>query len=224
LIASAHELKSPLSLIRQLALSLSQDDLDSGEIETMRRQIVLISERALRLTSDLTRSSRLDNTLFELEPLSSYQVCRRVVDDLRPMFVAQGREIIMTSSFRRSNLVVANHDLLYRVLMNFGDNSLHYAGDSRIKITAKSVARGAMVRFGVRDYGPYIPPKVLKTLRERLAVAHAPVATRPQSSGLGLYISSQFAEAMNGRIGFIRHRNGATFFVDLPASKQLSLL
>ena len=33
-----------------------------------------------------------------------------------------------------------------------------------------------------------------------------------------------FAEAMNGRIGAIRHKDGATFYVELQASQQLSLL
>jgi len=57
-----------------------------------------------------------------------------------------------------------------------------------------------------------------------LATAPVAIHARPQSSGLGLYIAGQFADAMNGRIGVTRHRDGATFYVDLQASKQLSLL
>ena len=42
--------------------------------------------------------------------------------------------------------------------------------------------------------------------------------------GLGLYIASQFAEAMHGKIGAIRHKDGATFYVELQASSQMTLL
>ena len=34
----------------------------------------------------------------------------------------------------------------------------------------------------------------------------------------------QFAKLMEGQIGLIRHRDGVTFFVELPLSGQMSLL
>ena len=49
-------------------------------------------------------------------------------------------------------------------------------------------------------------------------------ASRPQSSGLGIFIAQNFAEAMGAKIGVIRHRDGNTFYVDLNKSEQLSLL
>jgi signal transduction histidine kinase len=63
-----------------------------------------------------------------------------------------------------------------------------------------------------------------KTLKNKLATAPQPVHARPESSGLGLYISGQFADAMQGTIGAVRHRDGATFYVELPASRQMNLL
>jgi K+-sensing histidine kinase KdpD len=81
-----------------------------------------------------------------------------------------------------------------------------------------------MVRIGVRDYGPALSSDMWRTLQEKLRVAPQAVHARPESSGLGLYIASQFAEAMNGRIGAIRHKDGATFYVELQASTQMSLL
>jgi K+-sensing histidine kinase KdpD len=51
-----------------------------------------------------------------------------------------------------------------------------------------------------------------------------PIHCRPQSSGLGIFIASQFADAMNGNIGVTRHRDGVTFYVDLNSSRQLKFL
>lgn len=224
LLAAAHELKAPLVLVRQLALRLESGQLSAGEQQQLLRQTILTSERALRLTSNLTRSARLDAHLFALEPINAEQLCRDVALELLPLCTAYGRTISVRAS-RRSSLLVANRDLLRRILLGFGDNALHYsAHESAIHLRIRAGAQPGTVRVGVRDYGPALPRALWRDLQQKLRTAPQSIHARPESSGLGLYIASQFAEAMNGRIGAIRHRDGATFYVELQASSQLSLL
>lgn len=224
-VTAAHELKSPLALMRQLALGLEGGIAqDAAEQEKILRQIVLVSERALRLTTDLTRSSRLEDSLFELEPLNPQQICEEVAHELAPLYRERGREIRVASR-HRSLLVVANRDLLRRVVLNFGDNALHYAGeDKAVELWTKAVDHGKTVRIGVRDYGPAVPIDMWKRLESHLGEARQSLHMRPQSSGLGLLVAGQFADAMRGKVGAQRHRDGATFYVDMGASTQLSLL
>lgn len=221
-LMATHELKSPLALIRQLALTLERGDSESDDIERLIHQIRLTSERALRLTSDVTRSSRSD-TLFDLEPLNPVTVCEEAAHELVPLFRAKGKSIEVISH-ARPPLLVANRDLLRRVLVNFGDNALHYAlTDQPVRLSVAAIKD--QVRVGVRDHGPALPADTWDRLRERLAGRAAqPIGARPASSGLGLYIAGQFADMMNGQIGATRHRDGATFYIDMAASRQLSLL
>ena len=224
IVAAAHELKSPLALMRQLSLMLEDESSSEADRKRMLRQISLTSERALRLTSDLTKSVRLSDAMFSLEPINPCQVCEDTIHEMLPLFNAHNIKIKL-SNRRHSYLSVANRDLLKRIIMNFSDNALQYAGDgSLIEIKVSSLNNGRVIRLGVRDYGPAMPKCALKMLKNDLKFAPAPVHARPQSSGLGIYIASQFASAMNGEIGITRHRDGATFFVDLQASNQLSLL
>ena len=224
-VVAAHELKSPLALVRQLSLMLEDGDLSVEERKRMLHQISLTSERALRLTSDLTRAVRMPDALFTLEPINPQQLCEDVVRELTPLFVAHNRVVKLVSR-RRSLLLVANRDLLRRIILNFGDNALNYAEDDtavEIKIDVRN--SGKTVRLGVRDYGPALPSDLFKSLRGKLVNgSQTPIHARPQSSGLGLYIVSQFADSMNGKIGVTRHRDGATFYVELQTSSQLSLL
>ena len=81
LVTASHELKSPLSLIRQLALSMESGALSHAEQQRMLQQITLTSERALRLTTDLSRASRLDESLFTLEPINPQQLCEEVAHE-----------------------------------------------------------------------------------------------------------------------------------------------
>lgn len=224
-MAAAHELKAPLALVRQLSLMIEQEpDLTAAERQRMIHQITLTSERALRLTGDLTRSTR-DATLFPLEPINPQQLCEEVAHELTPLFKAHGKTIRVASR-KQPPLLVGNRDLLRRVLLNFGDNALHYAGDDQT-VELRTVARiqAGKVRIGVRDFGPAVPTDTWRVLADRLASQAAqPIHARPQSSGLGLAIASRFAQIMQSEIGASRHQDGATFYIDMPMSRQLSLL
>lgn len=222
-VAAAHELKAPLALIRQLALQLdAQAETDSQR--RLAQRMTLTAERALRLTTDITKASRLEDALFALEPLNPEQVCKDIVAELGPLFLAHGRTLAVKTR-RHPLLLVANRDLLRRIIANFSDNALHYTEPGTVvHMQVTALKKSGMVRIGVRDFGPAVSADMWKQLQERLAVAPQSVHARPQSSGLGLYLAAQFAEAMQGTVGAVRHKDGATFYVDLHASSQMSLL
>lgn len=223
-VAAAHELKSPLALVRQLSLGLESGEYDLAEVEMIARQITLTSERALRLTTDLTRTSRLEDSLFSLEPLNPLSLCEEVVQELKPLYGARGRTLRFTPR-SRPLLAIANKDLLRRILLNFADNALHYGEDGApVVITATTYDHGSRVRLGVRDYGPALPSNIWNKLEGSLGSRAQSLHNRPASSGLGIHIAHQFAAAMNARIGATRHHDGATFYVDVWASTQLRLL
>jgi K+-sensing histidine kinase KdpD len=221
-LMAAHELKSPLALIRQLSLAIESEQVSREDTERLVHQIRLTSERALRLTSDVTRSARQD-TLFDLEPLNPVSVCEEVAHELWPLFKAQGKELQVTGH-SRPPLLVGNQDLLKRVLLNFGDNALHYS-QTEVPVQFQVNGRGDQVRIGVRDFGPGLPANLWSDLMQRLkSQSMQTISARPQSSGLGLLIASQFAQMMQAEIGATRHRDGATFYIDMAASRQMSLL
>ena len=224
LIAAAHELKAPLALVRQLALRLEEGGLTEAEQKRLIRQSILTSERALRLTGDLTKSARLDSGLFTLEPINPEQLCRDIAVELTPLFDAYGKQVTVKSR-RHPLLLVANRDLLRRILLGFSDNALHYSQDgTAVHMQIQAFKRAGVIRIGVRDFGPALSGDMWRKLQKKLRDSPQSIHARPESSGLGLYIASQFAEAMNGRIGAVRHKDGATFYVELQASSQLSLL
>lgn len=224
LIAAAHELKAPLALVRQLALRIEEGGLSESEQKRLIRQSILTSERALRLTSDLTKSARLDSGLFSLEPINPEQLCRDIANELAPLFDAYGKHVTVKGR-RHPLLLVANRDLLRRILLGFNDNALHYSqSGTAVHMQIQAFKRAGVIRIGVRDFGPALSSDMWRKLQKKLRDSPQSIHARPESSGLGLYIASQFAEAMNGRIGAVRHKDGATFYVELQASSQLSLL
>ncbi len=219
---AAHELKSPLVLLRQLSLELANDAVTDVERDRIVEQMKHVSEKALRLTSDLTRASS-QQTLFSLTPVNPLDVAQDVRHELGALYQAHGRQL-RVSRIRHLPPVIANRDLLRRILLNFADNALHY-GDIHgvVELQAQLIRERSAVRLSVRDYGPHMPLTHWRKLTTSLSEGQ-PVHQRPQSSGLGLYIAHEFASKMNGYIGAIRHQDGASFYIELPISRQLELL
>ena len=221
-LAAAHELKAPLALVRQLSLALETGDYTDTERAVLQQRITLTAERALRLTTDLTRAERLDDGLFEIEPLNPIVLCEEVADELSPLYAAHDRTIGV-KPHRRQLLGLANRELLRRILLNFTDNALHYSRDAPVYISAQQRQRGTVIRLGVRDYGPAVPANVWRRLMQNLGRPQ-PLHNRPASSGLGRVVAHEFAAAMGASIGAVRHRDGVTFYVDIMTSTQLRLL
>ena len=223
LIAAAHELKSPLALVRQLSLAIAAGDT-GDQAQALAHRITLTSERALRLTADLTRASRLQDSMFELEPVNPAALLDEIAFELLPLYSAKGRKLLVRTS-RQSMLAVANRDLLRRVVINFADNALHYCTTAEpVELWVHKQAGGRAVRVGVRDYGPALPFNVWKTVQGSLGNRAQVLHARPESSGLGMFVAGQFAAAMGAKLGATRHRDGASFYIDLNASTQLRLL
>lgn len=218
MLVAAHELKAPLSLMRQLAFAI--DLADETARQRYQSQLINVSERALRQVNDLVKIARLEDGFFETEPVSVRGVCEAVLHELSPFFVLEGRSLSL--DFRnKSRLAVANRDLLYSIVYNFCINAMHYSERGSVS-EVKVLEHRNNLRIAVRDHGPALPTKIWRELNSGRLDHPTEIAMRPGSSGLGLYIASQFAAHMRAQIGAIRHHDGVSFFVDLPISGQIS--
>ena len=213
----AHELKAPLAVLRQLALSFGEMD---AQDEHIRNEMIEVSERAMRQVNDLTKVSRLDEGLFEMEPVAVRAVCDDVARELEYLFAENHRELKVKYA-NRAKLVNANRELLYSVVYNFLLNAMHYAEEGYAELRVGD-AKGK-VKIMIRDFGPALPVGIWREMKRGWIEQPVSIAMRPGSSGLGLYIASKFSHYMGATVGAVRHRDGASFYVELPISKQASL-
>ena len=218
ILVAAHELKAPLVILRQLALSF--DEMDRNN-ENIRSEMINVSERAIKQVNDLAKIRRLKDGLFNMEPVAVRGVCDAVTYELRYLFNDNKRDLNIKYT-NRSRLVTANRDLLYSVIYNFLLNAMHYSDDGTQTKLIVSDTRDK-VRISIRDFGPALPIDVWREIKRGWIKKPTSIAMRPGSSGLGLFIASRFSKYMDAEIGAIRHRDGTSFFIELPISKQVSL-
>lgn len=220
ILVAAHELKGPLATLRQLAYSL--DYADKSDVSRIQHQIIEVSSAALKQVEDLTKIARLESGLFQLEPVSIRCLCNDIANELEALFSSNGSKLLVRYT-NRSRLVIANRGLLHSIIYNFCLNAARYsARDTRARLSLKNHGR-SHVRFTIRDYGPSLPTDIWQSLNHGSVMEPTNISMRPGSSGLGLYIASKFSNYMHAKIGAIRHRDGVSFYVDIPVSCQTSL-
>jgi len=219
-IAAANELSAPLVLLRQLSLGALQGSEEERRL--LNDRLTLTSERALRLVASLSLTATNQQQL-QLEPINPVSVCQEVVHELMPLFVAHGQTLTVRPR-ARIPLLVGDRQLLRQILLSFGDNALFY-GSSEHPVDVSIMEHRGKVRIGVRDFGPAVPTNLWRLLDERLLQrARLPLADRPHTSAISLVAAKRLAEMMGSTVGVTRHRDGATFYVDLGVSGQMSLL
>lgn len=215
LLTLAHELKSPLALIRQL--SLARDYYDEQEAGKALKRIELTAERSLRLVEAL--SSSYSARELASEPIHLGRLCEEVAHELAPL-AREKQQTLELHLPSKPLLAVGNRELVNSVVFGLCDNALSY-DVSRQSIVLKAARLKNYIRVAVDDHGPALS----SALSSQLGRVPVDFNLRAGGSGLGLYIASQFAETMHGKIGFLRHRSGGhTFYLDLPRSRQLNLL
>ena len=123
--------------------------------------------------------------------------------------------------------VKADRQSLYQVLRNLLSNDFKYAPQgTTITICAllEKQAETQVIRIEVKDEGHGIPPTDIPLLFNRFVRLQRDLNSTINGSGLGLYISKQLVEAMQGRIWVEStgiDGEGSCFFIELPAASPV---
>lgn len=188
----ARELKAPIATLRQLALLFDEGRTDAKQIQT---EMVEVSELAIRQVNDLMRLERLERGDYEMEPVAVRAVCAEACGELAK--VTGKARAVEVECRNRIPLVVANRELLISAVYNFLLNAAIAAQDA-VQLTLHDTRDG--VQIAVRDFGP------------------ASMAMRP--SELPLTIATRFLRYMRAETEVVRHRDGMSFCMWLPRSRQ----
>lgn len=227
LAGAAHELKAPLVLMRHLVQTLGSDApfaLTPAQQRQYIERLSFTTDRMIRLTQHLTACYQIGNSAdlqLELTPLNVGMVCEQALHEMTPYARAHGQ--VLQFTHKSKHLVLAQQDILHGIIVNLVDNAIRHNANGD-DIAVSTLAHKDRVRLQVHDNGQGVRGADLSALRKNIGSRPQLLSTRAGTSGLGLFIVSQLAEAMGGGLGLGRAGQGTTFFVDLVRSRQLQLL
>ncbi len=212
---AAHELKTPLAILRSY-LDTLLSDLSAGLDENQLGFLRNAQTGALRLQAlvdDLLELAAMEKGYLHLafRPVGLDEAAAEVLDELRPLARDQGIE---TSRDGPAVHVRADHDRLLQVIRNLVENAIKYTPSGRsVHLSVRAVNDRGILE--VSDEGRGIEEQALAHVFDPFF--RAPGVDDRSGSGLGLAIARRFVLAMGGRIAVSSELGrGTRFTVELP--------
>jgi signal transduction histidine kinase len=210
---ASHELRGPLMVVRG-NLNLLSRDLPGDERREAIQDAVGEVERISRLVSDLLFLAEVDkNEVVDRQPVALDEVVAQVWQ--RAQQLDAGAHLLVLAANQPVS-VLGDRERLGQLLWNLVENALRYTPPGgRVELGLHHKREAAEVT--VADTGVGIEPQHLPRIFERFYRADRARPRQAGSTGLGLAIARQIAEAHGGRIRVgSAPGQGSTFTVVLP--------
>ncbi len=216
---ASHQLRTPLTSIKGYLSMLIDGDL--GKISKQQKEVLeeafSSSERMVHLIGDFLNISRLQTGKFVIDRRSTdlASLVESEVNALRQN--ADSRSLVLEYAAPDDiPLLNLDADKLRQVIMNFIDNAIYYSKpESSITISLKK--RGDSVEFKVKDTGIGVPESEQPGLFGKFFRATNARRTRPDGTGVGLFLAKKVVHDHGGEILFTsKEGKGSTFGFRLP--------
>lgn len=213
---AAHELKTPLTVMKLVVQSLSYECKQYDAPSNILRKINIVDNdinRLAKLINEILDISKLESGVLQLDfkQFSLASLIEETILELR----TTGKQKISYARHTKI-LIQADRDRLKQVLINLLSNSIKYSKKDGI-IHVKTELSEDLVIVSIKDEGKGIPKEKIPNLFDKFYQVE--VASK-LGSGLGLYITKEIINKHKGEIWVESEEGkGSTFYFSLPLAK-----
>ena len=210
--AVSHELKTPLTAIRMYS-----EMLRDGYVLTEEKRaeyygtMAAESERLSRLIQNVLELSRLERngavsgnaTVGQVRPVleEALRVLERHARDRGFTIELDVPDDLPSVRFERDGLL--------QVLINLVDNAIKFSTGTDTKVVVvEAVPLGGGIALSIRDHGPGVPARQLKSIFEPFFRGERELTRRTKGTGIGLALVKGIVERMGGEVTARNHPGG----------------
>ncbi|MCK4704744.1 MAG: DUF3365 domain-containing protein [Gammaproteobacteria bacterium] len=213
----SHELRTPMNAVLGFSQLIKLDAKTEIEKDNC-NEIISAGNHLLELINEVLDLAKIESGNLDiiLKPVDIDNVIGDTLKLVAPLSKDKGihiSEYIATGFY-----VYADKTRLKQILLNLVSNAIKYNSDNgSVKVSVTSQENG-IIRINIIDTGSGLNEDQLRDLFipfNRLGAEHGGV----DGIGIGLVISKQLTEAMNGKIGVVSTPNkGCTFWIELKST------
>ncbi len=222
LSSMSHELRTPLNAILGFTQLFELDNTLSAEQQSNIHEIKTAGNHLLELVGDVLDLARIEAGHVELNfsKVLPSRIIHECVVLLNSQYEQRHLNLELEFNGLESRTIIADESRFRQVLLNLMGNAGKYNKKGGVVKIECSLIEGARMRISVEDSGVGIPVKLQSELFQpfnRLGAENSSVG----GTGIGLVITQQLVEQMDGEINFeSQEKVGSRFWVDFPFSKS----
>lgn len=221
LSSMSHELRTPLNAILGFTQLLTYEKTLTDKQQSHVNEISNAGNLLLELVTQILDLARIEKGHLQLSMekvtlADCFNECRSMISPL-----AENNNLTLDINLETNGYVIADYTRLKQVMLNLLSNAIKYNkehGSVSLKVLQKE---NNIVRISIIDTGKGISKEMLQEIFQPFNRLNA--ASSIEGTGIGLSISKQLVEMMDGSIGVTSKINeGSEFWVELAGDLNIS--
>ncbi|MCD4831737.1 MAG: response regulator [Anaerohalosphaeraceae bacterium] len=221
----SHEIRTPMNAIIGFAELLSEDDL-SKEQSTFSKTILTAGKSLLQLINDILDFSKIESGKLstEITDCNFGEFLEGINSLLRPTATEKGLEFNIIQNGSLPQIVKIDTIRVRQCLINLVGNAIKFTEKGHVNIDVRVEKKDDIpfLHFDIEDTGIGIPKEKQELVFTAFTQADGSTTRKFGGSGLGLTITKQLTELMQGNLTLTSEPGkGTTFTLIIPAGTDV---
>ena len=220
----SHDIRTPMNAIVGITNLMAHDKDDPIKMETYIHKVQMSSQHLLSLINDVLDMSKIESSAVTLniEPISLAEQVGQIESIIRPQAEDRKQQFEIRVHEINHEHLLGDAVRMRQILINLLSNALKYTqngGEIVLELTELSSDNADYAKFkiSVTDNGYGMSPEFVQHIFEPFTRAENSTTNRVQGTGLGMAITKNIVDLMNGTINVQSELGkGSRFEVVLP--------